>query len=141
MYVTDELSVGLTSGIETERGLNHLILQVAVDSLRATNHLNAALFLQIVLSEHASIGVRVVTTNDNNGLDTEFLAHFDTVVELPSLFEFGTTGTDNIETTGVTVFVNNLGSQLLILTFNQTARTSEETVQFIGRIEAFEAIK
>ena len=68
--VTNQFGIGLTCGVETEGGLNHLVLEVAVDGLRAADNLNAALFLQVVLSEYASVGVRVVATDDDYGLDT-----------------------------------------------------------------------
>ena len=139
--VTDELSVRLTSGVETERGLDHLVLEVAVDSLRAADDLDAALFLEIVLSKDTSVGVRVVTADDDNRLDTEFFADLDTVIELPSLLQFGTTGTDDVETTGVAVLVDDIRCELLILAVNKTRRTSEEAVQLIVRIQRFKTVK
>ena len=98
------------------------------------------MFLQVVLSQNASIRVRVVTTDDNYSLDTELFANLDTVVELPSLFEFGTTGTDDIESTGVTVLVDDVTGEFLVLTVNQTTRATQETVQFVVWIEGFEAV-
>ena len=138
--VTDEFGIGLTSGVETERGLDHLVLEVPVDGLRTTDNLDTALFLEVVLSEHASVGVRVVTTDDDYGLDAEFLTNLNTVIELPSLFEFGTTGTDDIEAAGVTVLVDDGAGEFLILTVNQTGRTTEEAVQFILRVEGFQTV-
>ena len=68
--VTNQLAVHFASGVEAERGLNHVVLQVAVDGLRAANHLNTAFLLQVILCQHAGIGVRVVAANNHDGLDT-----------------------------------------------------------------------
>lgn len=68
------------------------------------------------------------------------LANFDAVIELPGLFQFGTTRTDDVETAGVTIFVDDVTRQFLVLAVDETGRTAEETVQFVIRVERFEAI-
>ena len=139
--VSDQLRVNLASGIEAEGGLDHLVLEVAVDGLRAADNLYAALLLQVVLCQHAGVGVRVVTADDYNSLDAQFLAHLNAVVELPSLFEFGTTRTDDIESAGVTVLVDDLFGQFLILALDQTGRTAQETVELVGWVKFLQSVK
>ena len=139
--VADQLAVNLAGGVETKRGFDHFVLQVAVDGLRAADNLNAAVLLQVVLSEYAGVGVRVVTTDDHNRFDAELLAHLDTVVELPGLFEFRTPRTDDIKTAGVTVLVDDIFRQLLVLALDQARRTTKETVELVSRIEFLQSVK
>ena len=138
--VTDKLGIGLASGVETERGLDHLVLEVAVDSLRTADDLDTALLLEVVLGEHTGVGITIITTNNNDSLDTQLFAYLDTIVELPCLFQFGTSGTDDIETAGITVLINDVARQFLILSVNQSGRTAEEAVEFVIRIEGFETV-
>ena len=137
----DKFGVGLAGGIETEGGLDHLVLQVAVDGLRATDDLDAALLLQVVLCQYTGVGVAVVASDDNYCLDTQLLANLDTIIKLPSLFQFGTSGTDDVETAGIAVLVDNLGREFLILAVNQTAGAAEETVQFVLRVQSLQTVE
>ena len=57
LNVTNHLSIGLAGSIETERSFNLVVLQVAVDSLGATDNLYAIVLGSIVFSQHASVGV------------------------------------------------------------------------------------
>ena len=82
LNVTDKLRVSLSSCIETERSLNLIVLQVAIDSLRATNNLYTILLSCIVFSQHTSISIRVVTTNDYNSLDIQLTKNFKTLLKL-----------------------------------------------------------
>ena len=89
--VADKLRVCLTSCVETERSLNLLVLQIAVDSLRAADNLNTVLLCCVVLSEHTSVSVRVVTTDDYESLDAELAKNLNTLLELLFLLELCTT--------------------------------------------------
>ena len=129
LNVTNQLRVGLTSGVETERGLNLLVLQVTVDGLRATDYLHTVLLGSIVFSQHASVGVRVVTTNDNESLDAQLAQNLDTALELCFLLQLCTTGTNDVETTSVAILVDELIGEFHILVVNQTARSHKETVE------------
>ena len=64
--VTDDLAVGLGSSIETEGALDILILQVAVDGLRAADNLYAGVVCCKVLSQNCCIGIGIVAADDNN---------------------------------------------------------------------------
>ena len=141
LNVTDELRVSLTSCIETERSLNLLVLQVTVDSLRTTDYLNAILLGSIVLSENAGVGVRVVTTDDNECLDTELTENLDTLLKLVFLLQLCTARTDDIETTSVTVLVHELRSNLHIVVINETARTEDEAIELVSWVERLHAVE
>ena len=89
--VTNQLRISLTSGIETERSLNLLVLQVTVDGLRTTDYLNTIVLSSIVLGQYASVGVRVVTTNNYDSLDVKLADNLETFLELINLLKLGTT--------------------------------------------------
>ena len=139
--VTDKLCEGLTCRVKTKRSLDHLVLEVTVDSLGATDYLDTAVLLDIVLSKYASVGVRVVTTNDHNSLDTKLLAYLDTIVKLLGFLKFCTTRTDDVKTTGVAIFVDYISCQLSILTIYQTARTTQETIKFVLWVDTLECVE
>ena len=67
--VTNKFCESLTSGVKTERGLDHLVFEVTVDSLRATDDLDTAVLLDVILSEYASVGVTIVATDDDDSFD------------------------------------------------------------------------
>ena len=129
------------SRIKTERGFNLLVLQVAINCLGATNHLNTGILLQIVLSKHASIGIGIIATNDNDSLNAELFADLNTLVKLPSFFKLGATRTNDIKTAGIAIFVNNFSRELRIFMLNQAAGAAKKTIKFVLRIEILQAIK
>ena len=139
--VADNLRINLSGSVETKRGFNHFVLQVAVDSLRAANHLNANVLCLVVFGKHTSVGVRVVTTNDNYSLDVEFLKDYKAFFELFWLFELCTTRTNDVEATGVAIFVDNFRSELNIIVVNQTAGAHQETIQTVCLVDSLDAIK
>ena len=135
------LRVYLCSGVETERGLNFRVLQVAVDSLRTSNNLYIGTDSLIVFCKHAGIGVRVVATYDDESLDIKSLENFETFVELLLLLKLCTSRTDDVETTGVAVLVDNVGSEFHIVVVNETSRTEDETIETVLWIEFLYAVK
>ena len=139
--VTDQLRVGLTSGIEAERGLNLRVLQVTVDGLRTTDHLHTILLGSIVLSQHTSVGVRVVTTDNHDSLDVELADDLQTLLELIDLLQLCTARADHVETASVAILVDNLWSQLHIVMINQTTRAEDETEETVLRVELLDLIE
>ena len=101
--VTNEFSVCLAGCIETERSLDLVVFEVAVDGLRAADYLYAVLLGCVVLSEYTSICVRVVATDDNESLDAEFAENLNTLLELLFLLELSTSRADDVETTGIAI--------------------------------------
>ena len=67
-------------------------------------------------------------------------AYFDTVVELPGLFEFGTSGTDDVEAAGVTVLVDDGAGEFLILAVDETGRTAEEAVELVVGVQCLQTV-
>ena len=105
------LAVGLCSGIETERALDILVLQVAVDGLRAADNLYAGVVCSEVLSQYSCVGVGIVATDDNDCGDAMLLADFSSDCELFLSLQFGSAGTDDIETAGVSVCIDDTRHQ------------------------------
>ena len=126
--VTDYFSISLTSCIETERSFNHIVLQVTVNCFRATDYLYTILLSSIVFSQYTSICIRVVPTNNNQCLDAQLFDDFKSFFKLAFSFQLRTSGTDDIETTCVTVFVDDISSQLHIVVIYQTTRTQNKTI-------------
>ena len=139
--VTDELGVSLTSGVETERGLNLVVLQVAVDGLRAADDLHTVLLSSIVLSKHAGVGVGVVATDDDNSLDVELANDLQTLLELLHLLELRTAGANHVEATRVAILVGYLLRDLHVVVVDQTARTEDEAVETVLGIEFLDGIE
>ena len=84
--VTDYFSISLTSCIETERSFNHIVLQVTVDCFRTTDYLHTVLLSSVVLSQYAGICIRVITTDDNQCFDAQFLDNFQILFQTGLLF-------------------------------------------------------
>ena len=141
LNVTDYFRVSLTSRIKTERSFNHLVLQVTVDSLRTTDNLNTAVLRSIVFCQYTSVCVWVITTDNYQCLDAQFLDDFQTFIKLFYLFQFGTSRTDDIETTGIAVFVDNIGSQFHIIMVYQTTGAQNETIQFAVLVQCFDTVE
>ena len=87
--VADDFGVNLGGGVEAERCLDKVVLEVAVDSLRATDNLYARVLFLVVFGKDGGIGVGVVATDDYESADVEFAEDFEAFVELINLFEFG----------------------------------------------------
>ena len=141
LNVTDELRVSLTSCIETERSLNLLVLQVTIDSLRTSDYLNAILLSSVVLCKYTSIGVRVVTTDDYESLDTKFAKNLDTLLKLVFLLQLSTARADDIKTTSIAVLVHDFRSNLHVVVIYETTRTENETIKFVSWVESLYTIE
>ena len=118
--ITDNFGISLTSSIETERSFNHFVLQVTIDSLRTTDYLYATILGCIIFCQYASVGVRVITTDDYQCLAAQFCDDFQT---------------------RIAVFVNDISSKLHIVMVNQTTGAQNETKQlavFVQRLDTVE---
>ena len=141
LNVTNHFAIHLASGVETERGFNPVVLQVAVDSLRATDYLNASTLSLVVFSEHASVGVRVVATDNHDSTDIQFLDDFQTLFELVNGFKFGTARTDDVETASVAILVDNIASELHIVVINKSTRSHEEAIQAVSLVQRLKTVE
>ena len=138
--VTNHFSVGLASSVEAEGGFNLLVFQVAVNGFGAADDLHAIVVSGIVFSQHTSVGVGVVTTDDDDGFDAEFTNDFETAFKLVFFFEFGTSGADEVKTAGVAIFVNQFVGEFNVLVVHQTAGAHQESVEFVSGVLFFEFI-
>ena len=107
------------------------VLQVAVDGLRAADNLHAIVVCGVVFGEHASVGVRVVATDDDYGLDAEFADDFEAAFKLAFLLELGASRADEVEAARVAVFVDEFVGQFDILVVHETAGAHEEAVELV----------
>ena len=139
--VSDELAVGLASGVEAEAGLDLLVLQVAVNRLGAADDLYAILLGGIVLSEDAGVGVAVVATDDDECLDVQLAQDLDTLLELLHLLQLRAAGADDVEATGVAVFVDDVSSELHVLMIHEAAGAEDEAVELGGGVDALDTVE
>ena len=106
--VADNLSVGLGSGIETEGSLDIFVLKVAVDGLGAANDLDACAVRSHVLSQNCSVCIGIVTADDNDRCKTVLFSYLSYDAELLLCLEFGSAGTDDIKTAGISILIDIL---------------------------------
>ena len=83
--------------------------------------------MQIIFGQNAGVGVRVITADDYNGLDAQFVADFNTLVELLNFLKFCTARTDDVETASVAVLVDDVGSELNIFVVQLPARNGGDS--------------
>ena len=88
-HIANQLAIHLGSSIETEGDLDLFVLEVAVDGLGNTDDLHTSIVSLVVLSEDGSVGVAVVTTDDDHCCDFELAQDLKTSLKLLGLVEFG----------------------------------------------------
>ena len=136
--VSDKLAVSLGCSIKTKGNLDILILKVSVDGLRASDYLYAGLMCCHVLSKYTCIGVGIITTDDNDCGDTMFLQTSVAILNCSSVSSLVLPGTDDIESTGISVLVDICIIKYDEIVFDQSAWTTFETNQnilFIGCLQ------
>jgi len=138
--VTDDLAVGLGSGVEAEGALDVLVLQVAVDGLGTADDLNACLVCGKVLCQHCGVGVGVVTADDHDGVDAVLLADLCNDGKLLLGLQLGSAGADDIEAAGVAVPVDILVVEDDIVVFKQTAGAALEAVENVVLIGSLQSV-
>ena len=93
-----------------------------------------------VLSQNSCVGVGVVTTDDNYCSDAVLLANISNDSELLVGLQFGSAGTDDVETAGISVLVDVFVIKDYIAVFDQTAGAALEAVQNVFRVGSFQSI-
>ena len=140
LNVADQFAVDFGSGVETERCFDEFVLEVAVDGFRAADDLNGNVFLLVVFGKEAGVGVGVVAADDDEGGDSKSLAVFRAFIELLFQFEFGSAGTDHVESAGVAVCVHEIIGDFDIAVVDESARTAFEAIEFAAGVEALDAV-
>ena len=87
--VADDFGVYLGGGVEAERSLDDVVLEVAVDGLGAADDLNAGVVGLVVLGKDCGVGVRVVAADDDESGDAELAEDDKTFLELVYFLELG----------------------------------------------------
>ncbi|OAV75147.1 hypothetical protein Barb7_01270 [Bacteroidales bacterium Barb7] len=139
--VADDFGIYLAGSVETERGFNLFVLQIAVDGFRATDDLYARTNRLVVFSQHTGVCVGIISSDDNQCLDVKLLQYFKPFVELLCGFQLCPPRTDHVETARVAVFVNNVGSQFPVCMFNQTGGTQDKAVQAGSPVDSLDAVE
>ncbi len=129
--VTDNFRICLCSSIKAKRSLDVLILQVAVDRLRATDNLNACVLSCHILSEYCSVCIGVVTADDNDSIEPVLLSYFLNDSELLFCLELCSAGTDDIESARVPVRVDEVIRKLYIGIIEKSGRAALESEEDI----------
>ena len=139
--VSDKLAVSLCGSIETERSLNLLVLQVAVNSFGATDNLYAVILGCIIFGQYACVGVRVVAADNNDGLNVQLADNIQALFKLLGCFQFRTSATNHVETAGVAILVNEVGRYFYVIVVYKSARTHKETVKAVIGVQAFHLVE
>ena len=138
LNISNHLAVGLGSGIKTKGDLNILILQVAVDGLRAADHLYAGLVRRHVLGKHAGVGIGIIAADDYDSGDAVLLADLCGNRELLLGLQLGSSGTDDVEAAGISVLIDILVVKYDELILNESAGAALEANQdvlLVGRLQ------
>ena len=138
--VSDQFAVNLGCGIETEGGFNVLVLEVTVDGFGAADDLDGHVVLLVVFSEKTGVCVGVITADDDEGIDSEGFAVFCTFIELFFEFEFGSSGTDHIESACVAVSIHEFIGDFNVVVVDESAGTAFETEEFGIFVEALDTV-
>ena len=80
--VADKLRVDLAGSVEAEGDGDVVVLQIAVNGLRAANHVCAVINALEVLGENGSIGVGVISSNHNQTVQLQIVAYLGRSLEL-----------------------------------------------------------
>ena len=138
--VADKLGICLSSCIKTKGSFDIFVLEVTVDGLRAADYLNACVLSSHVLSECSGVCVGVVTTDDNDSGKTVLLSILSNDVELFLSLEFCSAGADDVETTCVSIRIDELVIELNIVVLKKSVRTALESKKNILLVCCFKSI-
>ena len=81
--VPDQLRVDLARRVKTERHRDVVVLQIAVDRLRAADHVRAVMDALEVLRQQGGVRVGVVAADDDQTVQFQIVAHLRGRLELP----------------------------------------------------------
>ena len=91
-----------------------------------------------VLCKYGCVGVGIVAADDNDSGKTVLLRNFGNDSELLLSFELSSAGTDDIETAGVSVFINKGIGELNVIVIDESAGATleaEKNVVLVGSLQ------
>ena len=127
--VADQLAVGLGRGIEAETRLDVLVLEIAVDRLGNTDHLDLIALLAEELGQQGGVGVAVVSTDHHDRRELVSQGGFACLGKLLLGLDLGASAADQVETAGVPVLRQQLGLDLERIVVHQTTGAAAKTDQ------------
>ena len=80
--VADKLRVDLAGSVEAEGDGDVVVLQIAINGLRTADHVSAVVDALEVLGEDGSVGVGVISSNHNQTVQFQLIAHLGRSLEL-----------------------------------------------------------
>ncbi|MPM94549.1 hypothetical protein SDC9_141695 [bioreactor metagenome] len=139
--VSNYFGVDLTSGIKAKRCFYLSVFKVTVNGFRTANYLHTGINGFVIFGQHACVGVGIVSSDDNQRTDVEFLQNLQSFVKLLFLLELCTSRTDNIKTARVAVLVDNIGSKFFIFVVYQSCRTQDKPIKPAIRVQPFDPVE
>ena len=138
--VADELGIGLARGVETEGGLDHVVLEVAVDRLRHADHLGFHPEFREMLGQEGGVRVRVVAADDDDGVEFHLLRGGDRGGDLRRGLDLGPSRADDVESAGIAVFVHEFILDFDVLLLDQAGRTAQKAEELRGGVSLLDAV-
>ena len=84
-----------------------------------------------VLCKNSSVGIRIITTDDNDSSDAVLLTYISSDSKLLIGLKLGSAGSDDIEATGISELVDIFVSHNDIIILDQSARTTLEAIKLV----------
>jgi hypothetical protein len=98
---TDWLRIGLAGSIETETDFYKLVLQISIDGLRTAYYSNIGSLAQKILSQQGSVGVRVISSYDDQSIEFKWFTVLEWLLKLLGFFYLISTTADHVESSPI----------------------------------------
>ncbi len=129
--VSDELRVRLGRRVKAKGALDVIVLQVAVDGLRAADDLYADMIRRKILGQDSRIRVGIVAADDDNRCKAMLLSRLGRRLELLRSLNLCSARTDDIKPACVAVCIDEGVIKFNAVVVNQSARAALEAEQDI----------
>ncbi len=136
--IADQLGIGLRRRVKTERAVNVVILQIAVDRLRAADDLHAGVVRCEILRQHRRVRVGIVAADNYHSGQAVLLRRSCRRFELFFCLDLRSAGADDVKAAGITVRVNELVRKFHIVVIHKTARAAleaEKNIVLVCRLQ------
>ena len=138
--VSDQFRVDLGCGVEAEGDFDPCVLEVSVDSLRASDHLDSGVLGEEILRQGAGIRIRVVPADDDNCGDAMLLAGRHDLLKLLLGLELCAPAADHVKATRIAVAVDDFVRQEDLLVLDESRRASEESEELVFGVKLLESV-